>query len=256
MLNAIYLKKMQTIAVNKESQAAKMVDGLRDNEQRQKYSKTDIEYIIGPQTLACRIPNEKEIPASTNNDVSHEVAKTLLSLRSETSNANKGEPRDFQAKKRKSGSPPRSLPTYVAPYRKRSRHAEFSKEMEGEKPGPTDMDWTIPQRKQDDSGQEYYSTGKLNGSRNIWTTKYPAWQMGLPQKLLEEKVKEEIRGPLSLRNLDFDRADEAISDNGIFGDDEDSDEDREQRVDIEDAIIDICGGLKRKWKATDIVQED
>jgi hypothetical protein len=256
MLNAIRLKKMQAIAANEESQAAKRLTALGDNEQRQKYSKTDIEYISGPQTLACIATKEKQIPAPTDNDVSHEVAKTLLSLRSEINNTNKGEPRDVQANKGKSGSPPRSLPTYVAPYRKGSRHVEILEEKSDDKPRPTDLAWTIPQRKQDDSGQEYYSTGKMNGSRNVWTTKYPAWQIWLPQKVLEGKIKREIRGPLSLEKKDVDRADEVISENGIFGDDENSDEDREQRVDFEDTMIDICGGLKRKWKATDIFQED
>lgn len=120
-----------------------------------------------------------------------------------------------------------AMPPHAHPRRGNSRHAGISDDVDDpESPYiPSDTDWTIPQRKKDHLGRDYYWSGKMNGSRPIWTRKPSAWVPSPPWDWLEdENIAAKERRPQSGDAL-VTAVEDAVSENvAVKGDYEDTGE--------------------------------
>lgn len=228
----------------------------QDNERKQNYLKTDIDYGDRLETSSFGVPNGKKTAAPANDEVSNEVAEILQSLRSETNGSGRKRPRTSWADQSVPGLLLDNSPAHGAPHWTKSMYTGFFEEMDDATPKPTEMDWSIPQRKQDRQGRGYYSSGKMNGKRRIWKRDSLEWLMWSPRTLLEDETRKEIGETFSFKDEACNKETIAVGEVGATGKDEGSDEDTERRAEIEDTGSGECGDLKRKWMATGNFWED
>lgn len=258
MPNANNSVKLETMAAYEGQRAAKRRAHTQDTEHRQKHLKTNINDSDSdsPETSSPEIPNEKQTASLANDEISNEVADILQCMRSETNRPPRNRPRSSRAGQPLPGPLLSTFPTYGAPPWIKSQHTGLFEQVDDKMPKPTEMDWTIPQRKYDSQGRGYYYSGKMNGNRQIWRRDSSEWLEWSPRELSADEAKEEIGKTFPFADGALDEENNAVIENGAAGKDESCGKETRQRADSEDTENTVCGELERKWMATGNFWED